>query len=155
MIERQLRHLRDEEPLGVRRVRGSFGAVVGEFDQGVMGDAHDSFPRVAAKFAKSVKLLQENVLESCFLSQFTARRVVNGFIHAHETAGQCPFPFERFECALDQQHFEFAFVEAEDHAVHGQCRSGILVCVWHIIGVVQFQLGSSPTLRAILGSLTG
>ena len=129
--------------------------MAGEFDQGVVGNAHHPLPRVTAEFPKRVKLLQEDALEARFLSQFAARRVISGFIHMHEAAGQCPPAFERFQRALNQQHFEFAFVEAENDAVHGEGGSGILVCVWHIIGVVQFQFGSSPTLRAILGSLTG
>ena len=49
----------------------------------------------------------------------------------HEAAGQRPLAFERFQRALNQQHFEFAFVEAEDDAVHSEGGSGILVCVWH------------------------
>jgi hypothetical protein len=143
MIKGQFGYFGNGEPLGVGGVGGGFGAVVGELDQGVVSDADDALARVAAEGAEGVELLQKDVFEAGFLGEFAAGGIIDGFVHADEAAGQSPFSFEGFEGALDQEDFEFGFVETEDDAVHGQGGTGVLVGVWHIM------LFSSHTLLIV------
>jgi len=96
-----------------------------------MGQAHHPFAWVAFNFAKRVKLLEKDVLEAGFLVEFPARRIVERFIHTNEATGQGPGSLEGFERPLDQQDFEFILIKTEDHAVHSQSGTGILVSVWH------------------------
>ena len=131
MVKGQFWRLCYREPLGIGGVRRGFGVVLGKFDEGVIRDADHAFAGIALDFPKRIKLLQKHIFEPGFFLEFAASGFVQRFVHADEPARQRPTPFERFEPALDEQHFQFAIIEPEDDAVNGQGRARILICIWH------------------------
>ena len=131
MIEGQLRHLGDGKPFRIRGIGGGFRAMIGQFDQRVVSNADNALAGIAIKRSKAIKLLEKDVLQSRFLSQLAPGRVVQCFVHPHEPAWEGPLALERFKAALNQQHLEIGFIEAEHHAIDRQSRSRILIRVGH------------------------
>ena len=84
-----------------------------------------NFVLATLHLTESVELFEENIFQAGFLLKFATGRFIERFVHADEAAGQRPLALERFQRAFDQQHLQFAFVQAEDDAVHGQGCPGV------------------------------
>jgi len=72
--------------------------------QSVIGHRDHTAARVPFGLTKRVKLLEIHPVDAGFLAQFANRRVVEGFVVAHETPGKRVTIFERLRAAPDQQN---------------------------------------------------
>src|SRR6185437_5832218 len=147
VVEREFRNFGNWKPFGVRRIRGRSGVVIRELNQRKIRDADDALAGIAIHRAKRVELFEEHVGQPSFFRQFAARGIVDGFIHVNESARQCQASLKRLQGALNEQYLELTFIEAEDNAVHGQSRTGIFVCMWHMFRISALIRGFSKIIE--------
>ena len=103
----------------------------------------DSLARVAVERAEHMELVEVNVGDASFLSQLAHCSPLQGLVDSHEASGQRPHPLVRLKSAFYQKQLQRLAVEAEDNAVNGQCRMGILVGVRPVVVIHPFRLNDS------------
>ena len=127
VVESEGRDFRDGEPSSLSRIVTALNFLSPY--QGVMCNRDYPSPRVTAYLAEGVELLDEGVLKSGLLPQLALSSSNCILIHIEETSRERPSALERLYSPLYQKNLQVPSVISEYHAVRGDSRTWIIVCV--------------------------